>query len=66
MAGQGGTLRQAIAHQGAALRDEFRSDLRREIDGLATHMRVLHEQVIARIARLGDAAPHARRRRRKS
>ncbi len=66
MAEQGGMLRQEMAEQGAALRDEFRSDLRREIDGLATHMRVLHEEVIARIALLGDAAPQARRRRRKT
>ncbi|CAN5365890.1 hypothetical protein BH23ACI1_BH23ACI1_14340 [soil metagenome] len=66
LAEQGGMLRQEMAEQGAALRDEFRSDLRREIDGLATHMRVLHEEVIARIALLGDAAPQARRRRRKT
>jgi hypothetical protein len=40
MGGLGAALRQEIADQGVTLR--------RDIEGLATHMRVLHEEVIAR------------------
>jgi hypothetical protein len=47
MAAQSRTLRQETAEQGTALRQE--------IGGLATQMRVLHEEVIGRIALLQDA-----------
>lgn len=61
MAEQGATLRQEMAEQGEALRQEFRTELRSEIGGLATQMRVLHEEVIGRIALLQEALPRRRK-----
>jgi phosphoglycerate-specific signal transduction histidine kinase len=61
MADLGTSLRTEVAEQADVLRSEFKSDLRSEIGGLATEMRVLHEEVIGRIALLADkAGPHRR------
>jgi hypothetical protein len=57
MAGQGVTLRGEMAEQGEALRREFRT----EIGNLANQMRVLHEEVISRIALLQEGWSGPRR-----
>jgi phage host-nuclease inhibitor protein Gam len=70
MAAQSTALRQEMAEQGTALRREMAEQgtaVRQEIGGLATQMRVLHEEVIGRIALLQDAwgRPVKRRQTRK-
>jgi phage host-nuclease inhibitor protein Gam len=60
------TLRQEMAEQGKSLRQEMAEQgksLRQEIADLATHMRVLHEDVIGRFIQLQDAWPQPPRRR---
>ncbi|HXG56932.1 MAG TPA: hypothetical protein VNJ03_16255 [Vicinamibacterales bacterium] len=52
------TLRTDMAEQIEDLRKEFRT----EIGGLATHMRVLHEDVVSRIAQLQESWPARPRR----
>jgi phosphoglycerate-specific signal transduction histidine kinase len=76
IAEQATALRQEMVDQGSELRQEIAvlrqemveqgAGLHAKIDGLATHMRVLHEEVIARIALLGETSPRTRSRRRKN
>jgi DNA-binding protein H-NS len=49
------------------LREENREEhsaIRREVAALGTHMRVLHEEVLGRIAALGESLPKRRNRKR--
>ena len=67
MAEQGAALRREIAEQGAALRTEMVEQgtaLGGRIDALSTQMRVLHEDVIGRIALLHEGLPKPRGRKR--
>lgn len=56
------TLRTEMAEQGEGLRKQFRT----EIGSLATHMRVLHEDVVSRIAQLQEGWPARPRRKLKA
>lgn len=65
ISGQGTSLRAEIAEQGTSLRGEIAS-LSARIDEQGTHMRVLHEEVISRIALVQEAvSPQPRRPRKK-
>lgn len=58
-------VRTEIAAGFVAVRSELAADIDGRIDGLATEMRVLHEDVIPRIALLQEAWPKPPRRTRK-
>jgi hypothetical protein len=62
-----GGLRTEMAEQGATITQTLRAAMAEQIGGLATQMRVLHEDVISRIAQLqeGWAGPSRRRPRKK-
>jgi len=60
-------VRAEMAEQGAAITGTLRGEMTDQIGGLATQMRVLHEEVISRIAQLheGWRGPSRRRPRKK-
>ena len=72
-----GHLRTEMHEQFSAVRQEFRTEIRTEIEAVRTdlraevragdeetrrHMRVLHEELLSRIATLQEALPRRRRR----